>query len=96
MTLILPLLVAGHNMAWASEFESGDPILTPDGSAEHPYIIGSKDDWDWLVTMSLTDSFVNKHFELTNDISSVTMPVANNPDHPFCGHIDGKGHKVTL
>jgi hypothetical protein len=96
MTLILPLLVAGHNMAWASEDESGDPILTPDGSAEHPYVIGSKDDWDWLVTMSLTDSFVNKHFELTNDINSVTMPVANTPDHPFCGHIDGKGHKVTL
>jgi hypothetical protein len=67
-----------------------------DGSAEHPYVISTKAGWDLLVERSNTDSYSDKHFDLATDISDVSTAIATDPDYPFCGHIDGKGHKVTL
>ena len=63
-----------------------------DGSASHPYIIRDKAGWDLLIEKSKTADFTNgKYFELAADISGVTKSVA-----AFGGHLDGKGHKVTL
>ena len=67
-----------------------------DGSAEHPYIISDKGGWDLLVNRSKTDSYTDKHFELTADISGVTTMIATESGYPFCGIIEGKGHTVTL
>ena len=63
-----------------------------DGSAAHPYIISDKAGWDLLIEKSKTAAFTNgKYFELAADISGVTKSVS-----AFGGHLDGKGHKVTL
>ena len=63
-----------------------------DGSAAHPYIISDKAGWDLLIEKSKTADFTNgKYFELAADISGVTKSV-----YAFGGHLDGKGHKVTL
>ena len=67
-----------------------------DGSAEHPYVIRDKEGYDLLVEHSKTNSYADKHFELTDDISDVTTMIASEANYPFCGIIDGKGHKVTL
>lgn len=64
-----------------------------DGSAEHPYIISDKAGWDLLIAKSRNSNNItcDKYFELTADISSVTQSVPF-----FGGHLDGKGHKITL
>ena len=67
-----------------------------DGSAEHPYIISNQAGYDLLVTKSKTHSYAGKHFELDTDISGVIETIGSDINYPFCGHIDGKGHKVTL
>ena len=65
-----------------------------DGSAEHPYVISNKAGWDLLVTKTTTDNnniTRDKYFELRADINGVTQSVLF-----FGGHLDGKGHKITL
>ena len=63
-----------------------------DGTAEHPYVIRDKAGWDLLVAKSTSYNYTNdKYFELAADISGVTQSVLY-----FGGHLDGKGHKITL
>ena len=66
-----------------------------DGSAEHPYVISSQEGWNLLITKTTGTAgldFTNgKYFELATDISGVTHSVPS-----FGGHLDGKGHKITL
>ena len=63
-----------------------------DGSAEHPYVISNKAGWDLLATKSTSYNYNNgKYFELSADISGVTQSLLY-----FGGHLDGKGHKITL
>ena len=64
-----------------------------DGTAENPYVISNKAGWDLLVTKSTSSSNITqgKYFELEADISGVTQSVLF-----FGGHLDGKGHKITL
>ena len=62
------------------------------GSEEHPYVISNKEGWDLLVTKSTDSDYTNgKYFELAANISGVTHSVRN-----FGGHLDGKGHTITL
>jgi hypothetical protein len=67
-----------------------------DGSAEHPYVISDQVGYDLLVTKSKTDSYTDKYFELTTDLSGVTTTIGSDMSYPFCGHINGNGHRVTL
>ncbi len=63
-----------------------------DGSEEHPYVISNKAGWDLLVAKSASPNYTNdKYFELATDISGVAQSVLY-----FGGHLDGKGHKITL
>jgi hypothetical protein len=64
-----------------------------DGSAELPYVISDKGGWDLLIAKSRNPNNItcDKYFELTADISGVTQSVSF-----FGGHLDGKGHKITL
>ena len=64
-----------------------------DGSEALPYVISDKDGWDLLIAKSTSSNNIaqNKYFELTTDISGVTQSVLF-----FGGHLDGKGHKITL
>ena len=64
-----------------------------DGSAEHPYVIRNKAGWDLLVTKTTSYNNITngKYFELSKNISDVTESVLY-----FGGHLNGKGHKITL
>ena len=64
-----------------------------EGSEALPYVISDKDGWDLLIAKSTSSNNIaqNKYFELTTDISGVTQSVLF-----FGGHLDGKGHKITL
>ena len=66
-----------------------------DGSAAHPYVISNQAGWDLLISKTAGQAGVSytngKYFELATNISDVTQSVPS-----FGGHLDGKGHKITL
>ncbi len=94
--LIFLALMAFAPMAWA-QFSGGT------GTAEDPYLISSKADWDALHNQVKDGNlFTGKFFKMTADIGTVTTPVGYTNDYDnrrgnyFEGTFDGNGHMVTV
>ena len=73
-----------------------DPLV--DGSADHPYTIGTTDGWN-LLCDALQDNdtwnhFTGKTVKLGADIT--VERIAGSSGHDFSGTFDGKGHKLTV
>ena len=66
-----------------------------DGTAGHPWTIGTAEEWDHLaeIVQEGLDT-TGKHFLLTGGISVTTM--IGTAEHPFCGHFDGGGNTLTV
>ena len=65
------------------------------GTNEDPYQIPSAEAWDFFADKVMNgNSFSEKFFRLTNDISVTTMVGNNTGGRPFCGTFDG--NKMTL
>ena len=89
--LTMAALAVGQQ-TWADEVTDHWGGAEADGTMGHPYIISDKAGWDLLIEKSKTAGYTNgKYFELAADINGVTKSVS-----AFGGHLDGKGHKVTL
>ena len=72
--------------------------LKGSGTADSPYLIGNAADLKTVATLSTTDTFAGKYFELTDDI---VLTGENNHDpigtwgYAFGGIFDGKGHTIS-
>ena len=83
----------------AENFEI-EPLASIKGSGteENPYLISTEADLKTVATLSTTDSFAGKYFELTNDI---TLTGENNHEpigtwsYGFGGIFDGKNHTIS-
>jgi hypothetical protein len=81
------------------------PIMTPrsltgEGTEQSPYRIATFDDWHRLATnVYLGESYKDKYFLMTNDISTSRL-VGAQPStdifNAFSGIFDGDGHTLTL
>ena len=94
--LILLALLAFGPMAWA-QFSGGN------GSANNPYLISSKDDWNALHNqVKGGNTYRGKFFKMTADIGTVTTPIGYTKDYDnkygnyFEGTFDGNGHILTV
>ena len=71
---------------------------TPDGSAEHPFIISNADGWDYfcdcLQDNDTWNRFSGKTVKLGADISVTRM--AGSASHDFCGTFDGNHKTITF
>lgn len=93
--LILLILLAFAPTAWA-QFSGGT------GTADDPYLISSKDDWDALHNQVKDGNlYTGKFFKMTADIGTVTTPIGKTGDgnasgNYFEGTFDGNGHILTV
>lgn len=75
---------------------SAQENLKGSGTAQDPYLIQSKGDWDnFAQTISRNKSYNNRYFKLTTDIGPVTT-IAGSNMNPFPGTFDGDGHTLTV
>ncbi|MDR0834743.1 MAG: T9SS type A sorting domain-containing protein [Candidatus Symbiothrix sp.] len=74
------------------------PIITQDGTEEHPYLINNRTDLETLRSSYQGDAGINKYFLLTADIdlssSSWTRP-SQTTANAFRGKFNGNGHSIT-
>ena len=93
LVLLLTMVTQG---AWAQQFIP----WSGNGTANDPYLIESKSDWDALaLALTMQSTFYDKCFKLTNDISVTSMvsySTTTNDEHPFMGTFDGDGHTLTV
>ena len=93
--LILFTLLALGQTTWA-QFSGGT------GTAEDPYLISSKADWDALHNKVKNGTlYTGKFFKMTADIGTVTTPIGKTGDgnasgNYFEGTFDGNGHILTV
>lgn len=93
--LILLALMVFAPMAWA-QFSGGT------GTANDPYLISSKEDWDALHNKVKDGNlYTGKFFKMTADIGTVTTPIGKTGDgnasgNYFEGTFDGNGHILTV
>ena len=94
--LILLILLAFAPKAWA-QFSGGT------GTAEDPYLISSKDDWNTLHNQVKGGNlYTGEFFKMTADIGTVTTPISYTSDFDnrrgnyFEGTFDGDGHILTV
>ena len=94
--LLLLALLAFGPMAWA-QFSGGT------GTAEDPYLISSKADWNALHNQVKNGNlYTGKFFKMTADIGTVTTPIGYTSDYDnkegnfFEGTFDGNGHILTV
>ena len=93
--LLLLALLAFGPMAWA-QFSGGT------GTADDPYLISSKADWNALHNQVKDGNlYTGKFFKMTADIGTVTTPIGytnefdNRRGNYFEGTFDGNGHILT-
>lgn len=68
-----------------------------DGSAQHPYVVGSEESWNYFCDVLDNSSkgvFSGKTFVLDKDITVTRM--AGSSYHDFTGTFDGQGHTLTV
>ena len=94
--LLLALLAFAPMACWA-QFSGGT------GTADDPYLISSKADWNVLHNQVKDGNlYTGKFFEMTADIGTVTTPIGYTNDYDnkrgnyFEGTFDGNGHIVTV
>ena len=82
-------------------FDSSLYFGSGDGSYGDPYVITTKDGWNYLCDCLNNNNkwnrFQGKHFKLGADIGTAEDPVtkmAGSSKHEFCGSFDGQGHTV--
>ena len=69
--------------------------LSGSGTADAPWLIGSKEDWDQIaLAVEGGADTAGKHFRLTADIPVTTM--IGTEANPFGGHVDGDGHTLNV
>ena len=71
------------------------PTLSGKGTANDPYIIGSKSNWDTFTVMIKDAQGQNKYYQLGGNIATVTT-MAGTSSLPFGGTFDGNGHTITV
>ena len=70
-------------------------VTKGDGSQEHPYLIGTPEEWDdFAAQVTGGNSYSGKYVRLTADISVSTM--AGDDSHSFNGTFLGGGHTLTV
>ncbi len=85
---------------FAGVVESG-VILSGTGSAESPYLISEKREYEFLAAQvnAMNAAYVLANYELANDIDfgGATIPVIGNGINNafFAGHFDGKNHTLS-
>ena len=96
LVLLLTMVTQG---AWAQIY----PIsLSGSGTAEDPYLIGSSSNWNTFATYVSFESYTDKCYKLTADISTNVMAGLIDPSttseamRPFKGTLDGNGHTITF
>ena len=71
-----------------------------DGTENSPYEISNIDGLELLATLSESNTFEGQYFKLANDIATEGRPfrkmIGDNVEYPFCGHLDGDGHTITV
>lgn len=79
--------------AWAQQFPNGG-----EGTEESPYLINTPEDLVSFATMVNEGTFTDKYVSVNQDIDCSDLdnyvPIGNS-DHPFIGHFNGGGNKIT-
>lgn len=67
------------------------------GTEEDPYLIKNTYEWDTFAKyINNGDNYRYKYVKLDADIAVTTMAGDPSENHPFMGHFDGGGHKLTF
>ena len=81
---------------WIAEGFGTTDSYTPDGTAEHPYVISTTEDWDLLCDYISSDKggLASAHYRLAKNITVSRM--MGTITNPFRGTFDGTAHTLTL